>query len=198
MKKIIVFLSGLSNLFLFNVAFAHDGSHSLLFNEGFFYGFLHPVQGFDHLLAMICVGIISAQLGGKAIWQVPTAFVAMLALGGVLGIMGIALPFVEWVIALSVVTLGMAIVAEKRLPMLATMMLIGIFALFHGHAHGEEIPTLAQPLHYTIGFLCASTLMHILGVLIGDMMTRDRQRALILRLSGVGVLTAGIALIVGF
>lgn len=180
------------------IALAHDGAHSLLFTEGFFYGFLHPMQGFDHLLAMICVGILSSQLGGKAIWQVPALFVAILALGGVLGILGVTLPLVEWVIALSVVALGLAIVAEKQLPLAVTLLLVGFFALFHGHAHGEEIPALAQPLQYTIGFMGASTLMHLAGVLIGEWMTRSQQRAFMLRLGGLGVLTAGVVLIIGF
>ena len=123
-----------------SVAFAHPGhgeAGSLLA------GFLHPLSGLDHLLAMTAVGLFAAHLGGRALWAVPATFVAVMALGGVSGAAGISLPFVETAIALSVVIFGLMIFSGMAPPVLAAMALVGIFAIFHGHAHGTEMPVSA-------------------------------------------------------
>lgn len=141
-------------------------------------GFLHPVLGFDHLLAMVAVGLLSVQLGGRAIWSVPTAFVAFLGLGGLLGVLGIALPQVEGAIALSVFALGLAIALSVAMPVPLAMIVVGMFAIFHGHAHGAEIPNLAQPAAFVAGFMLASALLHASGVAIGLLEGNPHARAL--------------------
>ncbi|NJO37792.1 MAG: HupE/UreJ family protein, partial [Rhizobiales bacterium] len=134
---------------------------------GFASGFLHPILGFDHLLAMIAVGLLSVQIGGRAIWTVPLAFVLFLGFGGALGLVGMPLPEVEGAISISVLALGLAIAFQTRLPLWLAMAFVGFFAIFHGHAHGEEIPTLADPWTYVAGFMLASALLHLTGVGLG-------------------------------
>lgn len=135
--------------------------------DGFLSGLLHPILGFDHLLAMVAVGLLSVQLGGRAVWTVPAAFVALLAFGGGLGLAEIGLPQVEGAIALSVLALGLAIAMTASMPMIVAMLFVGFFAIFHGHAHGQEIPNLAEPWKYVIGFMLASAALHLAGVAIG-------------------------------
>jgi urease accessory protein len=155
---------------------------------GFMAGALHPVLGFDHLLAMVAVGLLSVQLGGRAIWTVPATFVVFLVVGGALGLLGLPLVEVEGAIAISVLALGLAIAARARLPVPAAMALVGFFAVFHGHAHGAEIPRLAEPAAYVAGFALASAALHLTGVTIGLLGRRTQFRALL----GAGV--AGIGL----
>ena len=146
-----------------SIAYAHDGGNIPL--GGFLVGLLHPVLGFDHLLAMLSVGILSAQIGGKAIWTVPATFVGVMALGGLLGLTGLNLTATEIGIAISVILLGLAIALERRLPILIAMLGVGFFAIFHGYAHGAEMPDTAQPVLYAFGFLTGTILIHIAGVL---------------------------------
>ncbi len=124
----------------------HGGDTSLLA------GFLHPFGGLDHLLAMTVVGLFAAHLGGRALWAVPATFVAMMALGGVSGAAGISLPFVETAIALSVVIFGVMIFSGMAPPVLAAMALVGVFAIFHGHAHGTEMPVNGSGIALWHGF----------------------------------------------
>jgi urease accessory protein len=145
------------------------------------------VLGFDHLLAMLAVGLLSVQLGRAALWTVPAAFVAFLVLGGALGLAGIPLVEVEGAIALSVLALGLAIAARASMPTPAAMTLVGLFAIFHGHAHGAEIPGLAEPAAYVAGFALASAALHLMGVLIGLLGRRPHVRALL----GAGVAGIG-------
>jgi len=154
----------------------------------FFSGFMHPVLGFDHLLAMVAVGLLSVQIGGWAIWVVPAAFVGFLAVGGVLGLYAIDLPHVEGAIAISVLALGFVIAARASLPAVVAMAIVGFFAIFHGHAHGMEIPRLAEPWKYVLGFMLASAVLHLSGVLIGLIGRREILRAQL----GAGI--AGIGL----
>lgn len=120
----------IQNANLFSVLF-HAGA-----DGGIFVGLLHPILGIDHLLAMVTVGLVSAQMGGRAIWTVPATFVSVMAVGGILGILGFPLPFVEYGIALSVVALGVALLSTKKLSTSLAMVFVGLFAMFHGHAHG--------------------------------------------------------------
>ncbi len=150
----------ISSLFLASmagVAEAHTGVGSTI---GFTHGFMHPLSGIDHMLAMVAVGLFAARLGGSALWLVPSAFVAMMAVGGFLGISGVELPFVEIGIAASVIVLGAAVALDFNLPTAAAMALVGFFALFHGHAHGAEMPETANGLTYGIGFMLATALLH--------------------------------------
>ncbi|MEM7056928.1 MAG: HupE/UreJ family protein [Pseudomonadota bacterium] len=158
---------------------------------GFMSGLLHPVLGFDHLLAMVAVGLLSVQIGGRAVWTVPAAFVAFLIAGGAIGLAGIALPEVEGVIALSVLVLGTAIAAQARLPMVVAMAAVGLFAIFHGHAHGTEVPSLADPASYVIGFALASAFLHLAGVGLGLLAHRPHLRALL----GAGIAGVGLHMV---
>jgi len=130
-------------------------------------GLLHPLTGLDHLVAMVAVGIWGAQLGGVAIWVLPVVFPLVMALGAVAGILKIALPVPELVIALSALVLGLAVALRVRVPFAVAAGIVAIFAIFHGHAHGAELPTAANPLAYGCGFVVATGLLHACGITIG-------------------------------
>ncbi len=132
-------------------------------------GLLHPLTGADHLIAMVAVGIWGAQLGAPAIWVLPITFPLVMALGGVLGIMHVALPMPEVVIALSALVLGGAVALRLKLPFAAAAAVVAVFAVFHGHAHGAELPGSANPLAYGIGFVVATGLLHLCGIVIGTL-----------------------------
>lgn len=155
---------------------------------GLLAGFVHPVLGFDHFLAMVAVGLLSVQIGGRAVWTVPAAFVAFLGVGGAVGLAGYPLPQVEGIVALSVFGLGLAIALALALPPAAAMAVVGVFAVFHGHAHGAEIPGLADPVAYAAGFMLASALLHVAGVGLGRIAAGPQPRALF------GAACAGIGL----
>lgn len=159
---------------------------------GFVSGALHPVLGFDHLGAMVLVGLLSVQMGGRAIWFVPAAFVLVMALGGALGMAGVPLPEVEGAISLSVFAIGLAIAASGARPVWIGMLFVGFFAVFHGHAHGAEAPTLAEPLAYVGGFMLATALLHLTGVAIGELCRLFRRPSDARALLGAG--GAGIGL----
>jgi len=147
------------------LAFAHTGHGDA---AGFSHGFMHPIGGLDHVLAMVAVGIFAANLGGRALWAVPATFVALMAFGGFLGMTGLELPFVELGIALSIVVLGGAVaLGWKNWPLGAAMALVGFFAVFHGHAHGAEMPADASGFEYAAGFMLATAALHIAGIGVG-------------------------------
>ncbi|MFL5281521.1 MAG: HupE/UreJ family protein [Rhodopila sp.] len=149
---------------LANPALAHDNAG---LPGGLFSGFLHPLSGLDHLIAMVAVGIWGAQLGNPAIWLLPITFPPVMALGGVLGIAGVPLPAPEAVIALSGVVLGAVVATRVRAPFIGAAIVVGVFAIFHGHAHGAELPAAANALAYGIGFVVATGLLHLCGISIG-------------------------------
>jgi urease accessory protein len=134
---------------------------------GLLSGLSHPLFGFDHLLAMLAVGIWGAQMGGRLVWVLPMVFPLVMAVGGLLGIAGISLPAVEVGIALSVLALGLAIAGALRPPEIAAVLLIAVFAVFHGHAHGAELPAAADPVAYAVGFVVATGLIHLAGIALG-------------------------------
>jgi urease accessory protein len=163
-------------------------------------GFLHPLLGLDHLLAMVTVGLLSAQLGGRAIWTVPLTFVSVMALGGLLGLIGIDLPLVEFGIAASVIVLGLALLLKAKLPELVAMIFVGIFAVFHGYAHGAELPEVSSPiiaLAYVVGFLVSTAGLHVIGALLGYIMLRNQRGTLVLRGSGMLIALAGAFIMAG-
>src|SRR5581483_4853903 len=133
----------------------------------FAHGFAHPLSGLDHLLAMVAVGLYAALLGGRALWLVPASFVTMMTVGGAIGMAGIALPYTEVAIALSVVVLGLALALRIGVPTLAAMALVGAFAVFHGYAHGVEMPAAASSYAFAAGFVLATTLLHGVGLALG-------------------------------
>ena len=139
-------------------AFAHAG-------HGIASGFLHPFLGWDHLAAMLAVGAWGATLGARAIWAVPAAFVSMMIVGGLLGMAGVALPFVEITILASVLVLAGFLIVRVKMPVWSGMAVVGLFALAHGHAHGAEMPAIANAWVYGTGFVAATSLIHALGVL---------------------------------
>jgi urease accessory protein len=128
---------------------------------------MHPVGALDHVLAMIAVGLYAALLGGRALWLVPASFIGMTAIGGALGIAGLGPPHTEIGIALSVIVLGLAVALRLSLPTRAAMALVGVFAVFHGYAHGAEMPPDASGLRYAAGFLLATALLHGAGIALG-------------------------------
>jgi urease accessory protein len=134
---------------------------------GFLSGFLHPISGADHVLAMVAVGLWGAQLGAPAIWVLPVAFPLVMAIGGLLGFLGVPLPGVEYGIAASAIMLGAAVAFELRPPVVVAGLLVGFFAIFHGHAHGTELPAGESALLYSMGFVIATGCLHALGIGIG-------------------------------
>jgi urease accessory protein len=134
---------------------------------GFLTGFLHPLIGLDHIIAMVAVGVWGAQLGAPAIWMLPVTFPMVMAFGGFLGLIGVPLPYVEIGIALSGVLLGAAVMTESRPPLVLAAALVALFAIYHGHAHGAELPPEASGLTYSIGFVVATGLLHACGIGIG-------------------------------
>jgi urease accessory protein len=169
------------------LALAHEGA-SLPYGS-FFGGLLHPVLGPDHFLAMVSVGILSAQMGGRAIWTVPATFVAVMALGGLAGWLGLPLASIEAGIAFSVLALGAAIAAERRIPVVVAMVFVGTFAVFHGYAHGAEMPEVATPVTYALGFISGTAGLHLAGVVIGDIAQHYATGKVMLRAAG-GVIAA--------
>jgi urease accessory protein len=158
---------------------------------GFFTGLLHPVSGLDHVLAMVAVGLWGAQLGAPAIWLLPITFPIVMALGGFLGLLGVPLPGVEVGIAASAVLLGAAVMTERRPPLVAAAALVGFFAVFHGHAHGTELPLGQSALLYSLGFVMATGCLHAVGIAIGAFHRWPTGRV-VLRIAGGGVGLAGL------
>jgi urease accessory protein len=145
-------------------AYAHTGVgpvHDLL------HGLRHPLTGVDHICAMLAVGLWAAQRRGRAIWVIPLTFVLVMILGGMLGMSGIRLPFVEQGILLSVVVLGLLVTAAIQLPLAASAFIVGLFALLHGHAHGTELAASMSAMSYALGFVVATALLHTIGISVG-------------------------------
>ena len=160
--------------------------------SGFLAGLKHPVSGLDHILAMISVGIWGAQLGPPAVWLLPVTFPMMMAVGGFLGLAGIPLPGVEIGIALSAILLGLAVAREARPGLAAAAALVGLFAIFHGHAHGTELPPGQDAVLYSVGFVVATGCLHAAGIAIGLVHRWTAGRAA-LRVAGAAVALAGLA-----
>ncbi|NGY03144.1 HupE/UreJ family protein [Solimonas terrae] len=164
----------------------HDGA-----SAGFVAGFLHPLLGLDHLLAMTVVGVWAAQLGGRATWLVPCSFVALMAIGGLAATQGYVPPHVEAGIAASLLVLGLLVALRRRLPMPAAMGLVALFALFHGAAHGQELPSLANPGLYAIGFVTTTASLHVAGIALGRV--SQRGAGTLARVAGALTAAAGLA-----
>jgi urease accessory protein len=162
---------------------------------GFLTGVIHPFTGLDHVLAMLAVGMWGAQLRGNAIWILPVAFPLMMALGGVAGILGVPMLPIEPGVAASVIALGSAIAANFRPPLAGAAALVGVFAIFHGYAHGMELPRRADALPYCVGFVMATGLIHLAGIALGLLAHRPRGAA-VLRLGGASIAIVGLVLAV--
>ena len=177
------------------VVFAHEGA-SLPYGS-FLAGLTHPVLGADHFLAMVSVGVVSAQIGGRAVWTVPSTFVLVMLFGGVLGWMFVGFTAVEAGIAISVLALGCAIAADRNLPVSLVMTAVGFFAIFHGYAHGAEMPLVANPYTYTAGFMTGTAALHVLGLVMGDIARHYQRGKLLLRVSGGAIAGIGVAFLAG-
>jgi urease accessory protein len=178
------------------IAFAHPGYSA---GGGLLVGFLHPFSGIDHLLAMTAVGLLAAHLGGRALWAVPLTFVAVMTLGGVCRFAGVSLPFVETAIALSVLVFGAAIFMRMTLPVFSAMALVGMFALFHGHAHGTEMPANSVWLAYGVGFMIATVVLHGFGIALGLAMRwiDEAPRRRVIQTCGAAIALVGAGLTFG-
>ena len=166
---------------------------------GLSHGFAHPMTGLDHILAMVMVGVLAFQLGGRAIWLLPATFVLVMAAGGALGMAGVNLPFVELGIALSVIVLGAVVALNIKAPVAAAMAVVGFFAIFHGHAHGSEMPENAAGLAYAVGFMMATAMLHVAGLALGFAIGRGGERTgfLATRLAGGIATIAGVGILAG-
>jgi urease accessory protein len=151
-------------LFLASPALAHTGDMA---GAGFITGFLHPVFGWDHVAAMVAVGLWGAFLGQPAIWVLPVAFPVVMALGGMLGVAGIPVPMIETGIAASALVIGLAVALAVRPPIWVAAVVVAFFAIFHGYAHGAEMPAAADPVAFAAGFVVATGLLHLAGIGIG-------------------------------
>lgn len=169
-------------------------AHSIVGGRlSFVTGFLHPFTGIDHLLAMLSVGIWGALLGGAALWMLPVSFPLIMALGAVAGILGLPMVATEPGIAVSVIMLGAAIASNLRLPLIGATALVGIFAIFHGYAHGAELPKQADVIPYCAGFVLATGLIHLMGIAVG-MLSRRSWGPIGLRAGGVVIAGVGVLL----
>ncbi|ADP71048.1 HupE/UreJ protein [Rhodomicrobium vannielii ATCC 17100] len=154
---------------------------------GFLSGFTHPIFGADHLVAMVAVGLWGAQLGSPAIWVLPIAFPSVMAIGGLFGVLGVPLPMVELLVSGSAVVLGLMVALNARPPLVIAGLIVAAFAIFHGHAHGAELPEAANPLAYGVGFVLATGLLHLCGIIIGLLVAWPMGARLV---RGCGVLIA--------
>ncbi|MBL9142164.1 MAG: HupE/UreJ family protein [Verrucomicrobiaceae bacterium] len=188
-RALLLVMLGLPSL-----AHAHIGvGHA----SGLLHGMAHPVSGLDHLCAMVAVGLWAAQCGGRTLWLVPLAFVSVMTVGGMLGAAGMPLPLVEQGIAASLLVLGLLMAAAVRLPLAASVGLVGLFALFHGHAHGTEMPDTASGLAYGLGFVIVTISLHLLGMGAG-VLVQKWGSARLLRFAGGAVTVCGVYLCLQF
>lgn len=170
------------------LASAHEESGKA---AGFLAGLVHPVSGLDHVVAMVAVGLWGAVLGPPAIWVLPVAFPLVMALGGLMALLGLPVPAVEVGIALSAMVLGMMVLAELRPPLAVAAAIVAFFAIFHGHAHGRELPAGTSAMLYSLGFVIATGLLHAAGILLGVAHRWSAGRQVV-RAAGAGVALAGL------
>jgi urease accessory protein len=163
---------------------------------GFLTGFLHPLFGLDHVAAMVAVGLWGAILGRPALWVLPVAFPLVMAIGGALGVAGVPLPGIETGIAASAVVIGLAVALALRPPVAVAALIVGGFAIFHGHAHGTEMPNAASPAAYAAGFVLATGLLHLAGIVFGQLATRPAGMGAV-RVAGSAIALAGVGFLSG-
>ncbi|MFV0477308.1 MAG: HupE/UreJ family protein [Parahaliea sp.] len=181
----------ITGLFLFASvsASAHEASGVA---DGFNSGFLHPLLGWDHVAAMIAVGLWGAILGNPALWVLPVVFPVVMAIGGAMGVIAIPLPGVELGIAISALVLGLMVVFAIRPPLWIAAVLVGAFAIFHGHAHGTELPHAANSLAYSMGFVICTGLLHLCGIAFGSLQRWPAGQVLV-RAGGAAIALAGVS-----
>ena len=180
-------------------------SHTFTGMVGFYDGLSHPVLGIDHFLAMVSVGVVSAQIGGRAIWTIPSTFVLMMIVGGIIGMLVEVFFFdleepvfvvVEYGIVFSVILLGLAIAIEKKISTNIIMIFICFFGLCHGLAHGMEMPWAVNPILFALGFASGTATLHLFGVGIGSLAIKTKFSSIVLRIVGVGCAVFGFSLLI--
>jgi urease accessory protein len=176
-----------------SAAMAHTGAGT---TGGFAAGFMHPILGWDHVVAMVAVGLWGAFLGRPAIWVLPVVFPLVMAFGGALGVIGVPLPAVETGIAASAIVLGCMVALAARPPLWVAAVLVGIFAIFHGHAHGTELPGSANPLAFSLGFVIATGMLHVCGIAFG-LLVRWPQGRVAVRVCGGAIAAIGVGFLTG-
>ena len=186
-------LTLLTLLVIAPVAGAHEGGGVA---GGFYSGFVHPMLGWDHVAAMVAVGLWGAFLGNPAIWVLPIVFPMVMAVGGALGVAGVPLPAVETGIATSAVVLGLMVALAARPPLWVAALIVAVFAIFHGYAHGAELPEAANPLAYSLGFVIATGLLHLSGIAFG-LLARWPAGRLAVRTGGGLIALAGVGFLTG-
>ena len=180
-------------------------SHTFTGMVGFYDGLSHPVLGIDHFLAMVSVGVVSAQIGGRAIWTIPATFVLMMIIGGIIGMLVEVFFFnleepvfvvVEYGIVFSVILLGLAIAIEKKISTNIIMIFICFFGLCHGLAHGMEMPWAVNPILFALGFASGTATLHLFGVGIGSLAIKTKFSSIVLRIVGAGCALFGVSLLI--
>ncbi|MCT4704576.1 HupE/UreJ family protein [Enterobacteriaceae bacterium H16N7] len=188
-KAVINFILMAAPILLMSSAHAHSSGEAM--------GWMHPLSGLDHLLAMISVGAWSSQIGGKAIWIVPSAFVCFMFTGGLIGFEHIELPWTEIGVSLSVVLLGIAISVKKILPVYLAAAATALFGIFHGYAHGYEMPLMQNKVTYTLGFLATTAMLHVVGAVGAHYLLKTNNGDKLLRLLGGISAMCGLYLVAG-
>ena len=186
MRTITLIVATVALLALPSPLAAHEGGAA----AGLLSGLLHPISGLDHVLAMLAVGIWGAQMGSPAIWVLPVTFPMVMALGGMLSLVGVPVPAVEIGIGLSALLLGLMVALERRPDLRAAAVLVGFFAIFHGYAHGAELPEGQSGILYSIGFVVSTGTLHASGIGVGLIHRWDRGRRA-LRIAGAGIAAGG-------
>lgn len=194
MRSLMIFIGGVLALFVgtTSAAFAHMGTGV---GGGLGAGFMHPLSGLDHMAAMVAVGLWGAFLGRPAIWLLPIVFPLVMTVGGVMGMIGVPVPAVETGIAVSSIVLGLMVALGARPPLWVAAVIVGTFAIFHGYAHGAELPKAANALAFSIGFVIATGLLHLFGIAVGTLVKWSagdiavRTGGVAISLIGVGFLT---------
>ncbi len=189
-RRVLSISSAFVLLALPSVAQAHVGIGS---TTGFFDGFVHPVSGLDHICAMLGVGLWAAQRGGRAAWMIPLVFVSVMMVGGALGMAHVFIPFVEPAINISVLIVGLLVTAAVRMPLAASACLVGLFALFHGHAHGMEMPATAAGIAYGVGFVATTVSLLACGIGL-EWAAEHYQSRWITRYAGAAMIVCGVGL----
>ena len=199
--KLNLILFFLSFVFFTSSAYAHTFTGMV----GFYDGLSHPVLGIDHFLAMVSVGIVSAQIGGRAIWTIPATFVLMMIVGGIIGMLVEVFFFdletlvfyvVEFGIVFSVILLGLAIAIERKISTNIIMIFISIFGMCHGLAHGMEMPWAVNPILFALGFASGTATLHLFGVGIGSLAIKTKFSSIVLRIVGIGCALFGCSLLI--
>jgi len=170
-------------------AWAHEGAGA---HGGFGSGFSHPFGGLDHVVAMVAVGLWGAFLGAPAVWLLPVVFPVVMAFGGALGVAGVPIPSVEIGIALSAIVLGLLVAGAVKTPLWIAAIIVGAFAIFHGHAHGTELPGNANALAYSAGFVVATGLLHLAGIALSSL-KRWSAGEMLVRAGGAAISLAGVS-----